>query len=129
MRVRLPEYEIQLELIGRMRARLLQPRNRLGMTPEQMQREAEHLLRLAPLDRIGGQRVANGEKLLHRRLILVGVIQRHADQLPHARIARGLQRLQLLHRRARLTAIDQRARLFQRVIRRVGRPGVTGTAE
>ena len=119
--VRLAEREVQLEVVRRRGARALEPGDRVGEPAFEKQREPQHLLRLAPLDRAFGQPRSHALEHVDRLAPAVGVIQRHAGQELNARV--GLvERRQPIDGFSRSAAIDERARAGQRGRERVGLP-------
>ena len=78
---------LQLEIARRDLTRALQERNRVGDAPGEEQRQTQHLFGLAMLHRLRRQARQRRAERLDGRGVVVGVIERHAEQLLHARIA------------------------------------------
>ncbi len=72
---------MQLHVVAGPLARCFEVRQRLGQPTRPVQREAEHLLRLAPLHASGSQLRSRREQQLDGLLMVIGVVLGQAAQV------------------------------------------------
>jgi hypothetical protein len=127
LRVRHAERVGELDVVGCKGTDFFEVRDRFGEVAGKIVGESEHLHGFAPFGRIAFQPCDRSRERLDGAGRIVRVVKGDAEQLGHARVAAGVELLQLLDGGARLSSVDQRPRVRERradgrgLLRRGGR--------